>query len=166
MLPSPQQALDAAIVPLSLIKAEHAGLPVPEWYLTNEYFRPPVLCYTVNPFMRRCGPCCSRAAPGEIVKSLTRNFQYAVCCQEIESDTDVREFNVVLGRTAQLEYAGWAKRIWEVFGLPLVRVKLLDFGGRRAFLGARAPAARDAQTRRKETPGGVSSRPSLAAYAR
>jgi hypothetical protein len=133
--PTPQEALDAAIVPLSLIRAEHAGLPTPEWYLTNEYFRPPVLAYTVNPFMRRFAEVRKAGRMKAVARSLTRNFQYAICCQEIEEDTAIREFNCLLGRVvpANAEWAAWAARVWEVFRLPLVRVRLLDFAGRRVF---------------------------------
>jgi len=131
--PSPQQVLDTAIVPLTLIKAEQAGIPVPEWYLTNEYFRPPVICHSVNPFMRRSAVIQHQGRAKAIVRSLTRNFQYAVCCQEIEPETVVREFAVLLGRTVSDEYSDWGAKVWEVFGLPLVRVKLLQTGDRRVL---------------------------------
>jgi hypothetical protein len=140
--PTPQQILDALIVPLALCKAELAGLAVPEWYLTNEYFRPPVVCYTVNPFMRRSATVLQQGRAKAVARRMTRNGQYAVCCQEIEADTDVREFNVLLGRTAQPDNAEWAARVWEVFGLPLVRVRLLDFGGGRRMLSALEPLPR------------------------
>ena len=51
--PTCKEVLDSYIVPLFLGKARLAGLLVPEFYITNDYFEPPVIVDTINPFMKR-----------------------------------------------------------------------------------------------------------------
>jgi len=52
-MPTCADALDAYVVPIALEKAAKAGVPVPEWLLTSEYFPVPAVCYGVNPFSRK-----------------------------------------------------------------------------------------------------------------
>ena len=53
VMPTCADALDAYVVPIALEKAANAGIAVPDWVLTHEYFPVPAVCYGVNPFSRR-----------------------------------------------------------------------------------------------------------------
>jgi hypothetical protein len=48
-----QELLDGYIMPLSLERARLAGLRVPFYYITSDYFDPAVIVDSVNPFMLR-----------------------------------------------------------------------------------------------------------------
>ena len=51
--PTCKEMLDAYVTPIFLEKAKIAGLPIPEYYISNGYFEPPVIIDPINPFMIR-----------------------------------------------------------------------------------------------------------------
>ena len=81
--PTCKEVLDSYIVPLFLEKARLSGLLVPEFYITNDYFEPPVIVDTINPFMERQSIVLKAGHQERVSKSLTRNYTYAICCQEL-----------------------------------------------------------------------------------
>ncbi len=81
--PTCKEILDASIVPLFLEKARLAGLKTPAYYMTNDYFEPPVVVDSINPFMSRQSLVLKAGHQERVSKSLTRNFTYAICCQEL-----------------------------------------------------------------------------------
>jgi hypothetical protein len=124
--PTPMEVLDAYVTPIFLEKAKRAGLDIPQWYITNDYFDPPVLIDSLNPFMSRQKLVHSAAQQEKVAKSLTRNFTYAICCQELPAGASVRSFKSVLGWCEQPRYREAARRIWEVFGIPLGLVRTIE----------------------------------------
>lgn len=124
--PTCKQMLDAYIPPLFLEKAKGVGLPVPDSYLSNAYFDPPVIVDPVNPFTLKGRTVLKTGRINSIAKSLTRNFTYAVCCQQIPPGGRVVYFNAVLGWALQAKYREASRMIWECFGIPLARVRLIQ----------------------------------------
>jgi len=127
-VPTCAETLDAYVVPVALEKAACAGLAVPEWYLTNEYFTPPAVVYGVNPFSRRHAVVRTEAEREEAAKKLTWNFKYTMCCQRIRPETELVELRMAAGRTEDERWAEWAADVHRVFRLPLATVRLLVTG--------------------------------------
>lgn len=123
--PTCSEIMEAYVVPLLLAKAQKAGLPVPSYYISNGYFEPPVVVDTINPFMSRHSVVLKTAAQERISKSLTRNFTYAICCQDLPADAKVAYFPMVLGHTAQPRYRDLARTLWNVFHLPVAKVRVI-----------------------------------------
>jgi hypothetical protein len=127
-LPSPEEAIDAYVVPLALIKAEAAGIPVPAWEIANDTlvsFPPPILCYPVNPFQNEGQLITSLAGMDETVKSLTMSGKYALVCQQLPPDARVDTLRLVVGRCLKSEYKDLAEQLWKVFHVPIARVKVI-----------------------------------------
>ena len=126
--PRCRDALDAYVVPVALEKAALAGIAVPDWYLTNEYFPPPAVVYGVNPFSRKFAVVFTEEERERAAKQLTWNFKYSICCQRISAETEIVDFSMVAGQTARPEYSELARRVFEVFSLPLANVRVLKTG--------------------------------------
>jgi hypothetical protein len=127
--PTCGEILDAYVVPLCLEKAEQAALPVPEHYITNGFFEPPVIVDPLNPFMDRQRIVLKAASQEKAARSLTRNFTYAICCQELPAGSRVEHFRAVLGWSMAARYRRLAALVWSVFGLPLANVRVVSRAG-------------------------------------
>ena len=123
--PSCKEMLDAYVPPLFLEKAKLAGVPVPEFYISNGYFEPPVIVDPINPFTLKGRVVLKSGRVKSIAKSLTRNFTYAVCCQEIPEGGKVVYFRSILGWTVQPRFRELSRIVWEVFGVPLAKVRVM-----------------------------------------
>ncbi|UCD64935.1 MAG: RimK-like ATPgrasp N-terminal domain-containing protein [Candidatus Zixiibacteriota bacterium] len=128
--PTCREMLDAYVPPVFLEKAKLSGLAVPEHYISNGYFEPPVIIDPINPFMFRSRTVRKAGREESTAKSMTRNFKYAVCCQEIPAGAQIRYFRSVLGWCVSDRFQEVSRAVWEVFHIPLarVRVMLLDSG--------------------------------------
>jgi len=123
--PTCKEMLDAYIQPLFLEKARLAGLQVPEYYVSNGYFEPPVVIDPINPFMIRSRVVMKKGRERSIAKSMTRNFTYAICCQEIPPGGRVQFFRAVMGWCGVPVYREMAAAIWNHFHIPLARVRVV-----------------------------------------
>ncbi len=123
--PTCKEMLDAYITPLALEKARLAGIPVPEFYLTNSYFEPPVVIDSINPFMIRSRVIHKNGREKSVAKSLTRNYKYAMCCQEIPPGGEVKYFRSILGWTTSSRFHAIAGAIWDTFHIPLARIRVI-----------------------------------------
>ena len=123
--PTNKESLDGYIAPLFLEKARLADLPIPAYYITNSFFEPPVIVDTINPFMQRTRFVLKASRQAGVAKSLTRNFTYAVCCQEIPAGADVKYFRTVLGWSISRRYRDLARSIWKTFKIPIARIRVL-----------------------------------------
>jgi len=131
ILPTCKDMLDAYVPPLFLDKARAAGVPVPECYISNGYFEPPVIVDPINPFTLKGRVVLKAGRSKSIAKSLTRNFTYAICCQELPPNSRIASFRSVLGWCAQSAYIDQSRLVWEVFNIPLAKVRVvkLENGG-------------------------------------
>ena len=132
--PTCKEMLDAYVVPLFLERARRIGLPVPEFYITNGYFEPPVIVDSMNPFMSRSRIVLKASQQKSVAKSLTRNFTYAATCQDIPPDGTIRYFRSVLGWCVAPKYREISALIWEAFRIPLARVRVIVMPDGRILL--------------------------------
>lgn len=132
-MPTCADALDAYIVPIALERVAQAGLPVPTWYLTNEYFTPPAVLYGVNPFARAHAVVLDNTTQQEAVRSISRKGKFVICCQEVTSDAVLIEFEQVFDQSTDPAFSSWARDLFELFNLPLSNVRLIQQGIDYAF---------------------------------
>jgi len=125
VLPTCREMLDAYVPPLFLEKARLSGVAVPENYLSNGYFEPPVIVDPINPFTLKGRVVRKPGRAGSIAKSLTRNYTYAVCCQELPENSRIIYFRSVLGCCASGAFKEVARKVWEVFHIPVARVRVV-----------------------------------------
>ena len=128
VFPSCADAVDAYVVPIALEKASIAGLPVPEWFFTNEYFPPPCVVYGVNPFTRGFAIVRTEAEREAAARKFSWHRKYVMCCQRIGAATEVVEARVVRGRTTSPGLEAWAADAERVFRLPMFTLRLLRDG--------------------------------------
>ncbi len=137
--PTCKQMLDAYIPPLFLEKARLEHVAIPEYYISNGYFEPPAAVDPINPFTLKGriirAPALARAA----ARSLTRNYTYAVCCQELPPGSHVRYFRSVLGWCSNERYRPASMLIWRTFGIPLGRVRVVELASGELLLSDIAP---------------------------
>lgn len=123
--PTCKEILDAFVVPLFLEKVKLLGLPIADYYVTNGYFEPPVVVDSLNPFMERESIVSKPGQQSRVAKSLTRNFTYAVCCQELPPGAKVSYFRCILGDTSSTRYRQLAGTVWRIFRVPLAMVRVI-----------------------------------------
>jgi hypothetical protein len=123
--PSCKEMLDAYVPPLFLHRARLAGLPVPEYYVSNGYFEPPVIIDPVNPFMIKSRVVLKPGRVNGVAKSMTRNFTYAICCQELPPNSRIVRFRSILGWCTSPRYRPLSRAVWETFHIPLATVRVI-----------------------------------------
>lgn len=126
MLPSPEEALDAYVVPILMDKARRAGLPVPEATLVTERFpEPPFMAWPVNPFSTKGELILDEATLAARRGGLTYAGKYAVACQRLPADHRLDTARVVLGRCAVPELAELAAAAFRALRLPAMRLRVV-----------------------------------------
>jgi len=123
--PTCKEMLDAYVPPIFLEKARSYGLPVSPYYITNGYFEPPVIIDPINPFMIKSRVILRQKYSDSIARSMTRNFTYAICCQELPERCHVVYFRSVLGWCVTPRFREASMTIWEAFHVPLARVRMI-----------------------------------------
>lgn len=134
--PTNKEALDGYIAPLFLEKARLSDIPLPTYYITNGFFEPPVIVDTINPFMQRTRLVLKASRQASVAKSMTRNFTYAVCCQEIPPGAEVKYFRAILGWSVSRRYRDLALMIWKAFRIPVAKIRVLVTEDQRAVLSS------------------------------
>jgi hypothetical protein len=137
--PTCKEILDAYIVPLFLERARLAGVKIPAYYITNDFFEPPVIVDSINPFMSRQSIVLRSGHQERVSKSLTRNFTYAICCQELPVGARIGHFRAVLGWSVRRRYRPLAAAIWEIFRVPLARVRVIMLANQEVLLSGLRP---------------------------
>ena len=137
--PTCQEIMDAYVMPLFLEKAKAASLPIPNFYISNGYFEPPVLVDTINPFMSRHSLVYKATAQERIAKSLTRNFTYAVCCQEFPHRAKLSYFRAILGFSPVPRFRALASAVWNFYRIPVSRVRVIITPDKEVLLSGIQP---------------------------
>ena len=132
--PSCKEMLDAYITPILLEKAKTQGIPIPSYYISNGYFEPPVIIDPINPFMIKSRTVMAANNIENISRSMTRNFTYAICCQELPPGAVVKRFRSVLGCSINRKFRGMSSLVWEVFRIPLAKVRVILLNGGEILL--------------------------------
>ena len=137
--PTCDEMLDAYVPPIFLEQARLSGLEVPEHYISNGYFEPPVIIDPINPFMFRSRTVRKNGRQESTARSMTRNFKYAVCCQEIPPGAQIKYFRSVLGWCGSARFKEASRAIWDVFRIPLARVRVMILEDGKILLSDIAP---------------------------
>jgi hypothetical protein len=132
--PSCKEMLDAYITPILLEKAKTQGIPIPSYYISNGYFEPPVIIDPINPFMIKSRTVLASNNIEKTSRSMTRNFTYAICCQEIPPGAVVKRFRSVLGWSVHKKFRDMSSLVWEVFRIPLAKVRVIVLDGGEILL--------------------------------
>jgi hypothetical protein len=126
VLPTTADALDAYVVPIAMEKATSAGLPVPTHEIVTDKFPPaPMLAYPINPFSWKGELLLDDAAVESRRKGLTYTGKYAVLVQHLPHDHRIDILRIVMGTSLVPEYVALARQLFEVFRLPLMRVRIV-----------------------------------------
>jgi len=126
VLPTTAEALDAYVVPLAMAKASRAGLLVPEHeIITDRFPAAPLMAYPINPFSSKGELLLDVAAIEARRKGLTYTGKYAVLVQHLPLDYRLDTLRLVLGRTLIPEYEEVAGQLFELFRLPLMKVRMI-----------------------------------------
>ncbi|MFH2036651.1 MAG: RimK-like ATPgrasp N-terminal domain-containing protein [Candidatus Zixiibacteriota bacterium] len=134
-----KEMIDAYVPPLFLEKAKLAGILVPEFYISNGYIEPPVIIDPINPFTLRGRVVLKSRRAKSIAKSLTRNFTYAICCQEVPEGSKIAYFHSVLGWSVQPRFRQLSKIVWEIFNIPLAKVRVICISTNKFLLSDISP---------------------------
>ncbi|MBM4236958.1 MAG: hypothetical protein FJ151_00545, partial [Euryarchaeota archaeon] len=63
-----------------------------------------------------------------IGKSLTRNYKYPILVQRLKEEASIREFKCIVGTTPVDEFQSLAENIWNLFHLPICKVRVIEDG--------------------------------------
>jgi hypothetical protein len=74
-----------------------------------------------------------------VARSLTRNFTYAICCQELPASARIGRFRAILGASLVERYRPFAAAIWHVFRMPLVRARVIVVADGEVWYSALQP---------------------------
>lgn len=125
VFPSTADALDAYVVPIAMEKAHLHHLAVPDYDIVVEKLTPPVLAYPINPFSTKYEIVLEGDAVAAKLRALTMTGKYAAICQKLPRDYRIDVVRCVLGRTLVKEYGDFAKRVFAVFKIPLMRARVI-----------------------------------------
>lgn len=123
--PTSEEALDAYVVPLAMQKALAHQIPIPPYEIATDRVTPPVLAYPINPFSTKYQVITSRDDMETKLRALTMTGKYATICQSLPDDYRIDTVRCVLGMTLVPEYESFAKQIFEVFKIPLMRTRVI-----------------------------------------
>lgn len=147
--PTCKEMLDAYVTPVCLEKGRLAGLPVADYYISNGYFEPPVVIDPINPFMIRSRVIRKSGRNETAARSMTRNFTYAICCQELPAGAQVTYFRAVMGWSEKIAYRDLAEGVWRVYRLPIARVRVMIMPDGRILLSDLSQLPYDKLNRRE-----------------
>ncbi|HEX7003462.1 MAG TPA: RimK-like ATPgrasp N-terminal domain-containing protein [Trueperaceae bacterium] len=126
IIPTTRDALDAYVVPIAMERARLAGMLVPEHVLATERFpEPPFMAYPVNPFSSAAELIVDAKTLEERRNGLTYTGKYAALCQTLPPDYRIDVVRTILGRSLTEEYRDFAREVFENFGIPLARVRVI-----------------------------------------
>jgi len=126
MLPTPEEALDAYVVPILADRARRAGIAVPDVTLVTDRFpAPPFFAWPVNPFSVKGELILDDATLAARRGGLTYAGKYAVACQRLPGDYRLDTARVVVGRCSVPEFAELAAAAFRALRLPSMRLQVV-----------------------------------------
>lgn len=141
--PDSRSVLDASVVPLCLLRASRAGIPVADCRIAQECIHTPAILYGLNYFSCTSGYTVLRdpAAAREPIRHITNNGKYPYCYQPLSGDDEVIPVTTIFGRTSSGNGAvrDCAERLYAEFRIPLMTLILIR-NGNGVRLSAIAPA--------------------------
>jgi hypothetical protein len=142
VLPSSAAVLDAYVVPVCLERAHLAGIPVCEWGISQGYAPLPSILYGLNYFATTSdySVVSDNDMAKEIIKHITNKGKYPFCYQKLDDGAEIEFCRAIFGKTAGScrSSADIAKRVYNLFGIPLVTIIFVKYGS-RCLLSSLAP---------------------------
>ncbi len=127
--PTPEEALDAYIVAIAVEKAKKSGINTPEGFIVTSktqtaYF--PLLGYSMNPFSNLSFIMEDEKSFQRHIKSLTLSDKYFAFIQKLpKGEYRLDTIRCIFGKTMIPEYSVFAESVFNVFKLPLMKVKII-----------------------------------------
>ncbi|MEJ5284742.1 MAG: RimK-like ATPgrasp N-terminal domain-containing protein [Brevinematia bacterium] len=127
--PTPEEALDAYIIAITLEKAKKANINVPDYFIAtaktpNNYY--PLLGYSMNPFSNNSFMIEDEKSYIKHLKSLTLTDKYFAVFQKLpKEEYRLDTIRCILGKTTIPEYNSFAENIFKVFKIPLMKIKVI-----------------------------------------
>ncbi|MDD1705368.1 MAG: RimK-like ATPgrasp N-terminal domain-containing protein [Methanoregula sp.] len=135
--PSSRAVLDAYVVPICLERAERAGIRVCEWGISQGYVPLPAIIYGLNYFATTSDLFLVRDAMNarEVIKHVTNKGKYPFCYQKLPEEREIHTCPAIFGKTVKScsRVADIADRIYDIFGIPLVRMTMVRTGNEFAL---------------------------------
>jgi len=127
--PTPEECLDAYIVGIAVEKAKKEGIDVPPCVISTSHTKIdhfPLLGYSMNPFSKISTIIESENELSYKMKTLTLSDKYFALLQKLpKADYRIDTVRIILGRTQIPEYKEIAQKIFKVFKIPLMKVKII-----------------------------------------
>ncbi|UCH27636.1 MAG: RimK-like ATPgrasp N-terminal domain-containing protein [Trueperaceae bacterium] len=133
--PTTSEALDGYIAPIAAEKAARGGLAVPESSIVLDTATLPALVHPVNPFSHHPELIYSQAEVLTKLGTLTRVGKYVAFCQHLPESFEIKVLPCIFGRTPDSTFEHLLQRSFDVFKLPLMRVRLIDTDKTTLFSG-------------------------------
>jgi hypothetical protein len=137
VLPSSHAVLDAFVVPVCLERAQRAGIPVCDWGVSQAYVPLPAVLYALNYFATTSEYVVveDNDQAKDAIKHITNKGKYPFCYQKLSDGAVITGCTAIFGRTCETgnAFAGYAKKIYRLFGIPLVRMVFVRTGDETAL---------------------------------
>lgn len=125
IMPTTEEALDAYIVPLAMGKAKINNISTLEYEIVTEKITPPVLAYPINPYTSKFEIVNTNDDLKKKLNAVTMSGKYATLCQRLPDDYRIDIVRAILGQTLTHEYDEFTARIFEVFRIPLMKIRVI-----------------------------------------
>jgi hypothetical protein len=128
VIPSSENAIDAYRIPILLLRASKAEIPVIPYLVTSSVKQMiseigfPMVVFAVNPFSYDgFRTAKNRSALYRTVKSLGMNYKFAVCVQPLRGE--MLSFNSFFGKCEQKEsIQRISEKVYETFKIPVCKL--------------------------------------------
>ncbi len=135
--PSSSAVLDAYVIPICLEQAKAAGIPVCEWGISQAYVPLPAILYGLNYFATsaKYAIVTDNESAKDTIRHITNNGKYPFCFQKYPEQSEICSCTAVFGKTigACDKVAAYAKRTYDLFSIPLMRMVFVRTGSSYAL---------------------------------
>lgn len=125
ILPTTEEAIDAYVVPLAMEKAKLNHISTPEYEIVTDKINPPVIAYPINPYTSKFEIVTENDDLRKKLNAVTMSGKFATLCQRLSEDYRIDIVRSVLGQTLVIEYEEFAKKIFNVYRIPLMKIRVI-----------------------------------------
>ena len=131
--PSSSEVVEAYVVPVCLMKARRAGIPVCEWDISSSYVPIPSIVYGLHYYSDPSEYVVlnSQETSSEVIKYITHNFKFPFCYQKLSDPSSIASAVSIFGKTAYPDdaMAELAEKVFSAFRIPLVNIVAVSTDG-------------------------------------
>ncbi len=131
--PASSAVLDAYVTPICLERAKAGGVPVCEWGISQAYVPLPAILYGLSYYATNADYAVvkDQVAAKDRIRHITNNGKYPFCFQKFPEGAEVLECTAIFGKTCNADgsIASHASILYEIFGLPLVKMVFVNDAG-------------------------------------